>query len=350
MTSAKKRRQDIARYDEELFHKTARRAFRKLTSDPSIDHLLEMAPWVSVIAGNASSRPSKRGGSDQLEGTPSREFVYNPDGTPKRALDQRAITGDNLARSFGILPLPFLGQREGFEEMFARGRAMGSHLGSVQEAITNTFDNSKPFRDHARSLAITLALTNFRKAWKIVLGQRPKDSEVEYLAGLYIARPEAVKKPEETLAFLEVYASDTAKLLYCAIEGRLPVAEKSLFSPKAVLRAFWPELAWHIERRQRQLGFANHVEAELTKRFNLDLDAPVDPLTYRLAQATQASVALNNTPIGMIATFTAKDRINEATWGEAAAREEIAKALTPSKALLELAEGQLLPGAEPLPA
>ena len=346
MTPDKKRRQDIARHDEQLFNKRARAAFRNLSADPSIDHLLEFAPWVSVIAGNASSRPSKRGGKDQLEGTPAREFIYQPDGKPTRALDQRAITGDNLARSFGILPLPFVGQKEGFEAMLNEGRAGTSHLGSAREAYTNTFDNSKPFRDHARSLAITLALTNFDKAWFIVAGERPSDAEVVALAQQYEEEENTLKPAIQTLAFLEVYASDTAKLLYLHLSGRLPVAKGAFYAPHAVLRAFWPELAWHIERRQRQLGFANHVEAVFTRKFNKELDNPVDAATYRLVQATQASVALNNTPIGMIATFTAKDRINEPTWGEAAAREEIRKALTPSKALAALANGQDLPGAE----
>jgi phosphoenolpyruvate carboxylase len=346
MTPDKKRRQDIARHDEQLYHKRARAAFRKLSKDPSIDALMSHAPWVSIIAGNASSRPSKRGGKDQQENTPAREFIFQEDGSVKKALEQRAITGDNLARSFGILPLPFLGQREGFEAMLYQGRARHSHLGSVAEIATNTFNNSKPFRDHARSLAITLALTNFDKAWSIVAGVRPSDAAVVDLAAGYADGVDSLKSPEQTLAFLEVYASDTAKLLYYALSGRLPVAEKAFYAPHSVLRAFWPELAWHIERRQRQLGFANFVESKLTVMFNKALDKAVDPATYRLAQATQASVALNNTPIGMIATFTAKDRINEPTWGEAAAREEIRTALKPSPALAELAKGQDLPGAE----
>lgn len=300
MSEEKFAKQTIARADAEVFHQTAMDTFVDYAKNPSFDKLLESSgAWVSAKLNNVSSRSNKRGVADAT----GEVKVSDIKGDSPKALDQRAITGSTLLRLSGSFPLPLLGQKEALQEVLDTQAKRGTEA-------SNMYKNSMPERNHIKGLSILLFNGNFSKSWEMSGMERPSTKEVERLASEFNKSGE--NSNEVTLAFLEQYAVDTAKLAYEVMHGVNPdkIDKFNLekggkeFTEKDLLRDAWPGLAEVMDSVQKKIEFGDAIEAEENKKFNNNPNMVVTEAERELVKAIAASTSLRNNPSGTLATYT----------------------------------------------
>ncbi len=271
----------------------------KVRGNPSFNELFYNAPWVSVILGNLSSRPAKRGGSNGGDGVPT---VRDIKGDAPQLLNNRAITVERLAAHSGTHLLTYLGILEGLEKH------------STKE-LYDMYDGSKSARDLMRNLSTALHMTDFHHSWQMLIGEeRPDTQEIERLAQAFEQRKfnqiphentaqHALNR--ETLAWMECYALKVAQCVYRSLTGQEHFPKD--FSLQTPLKVQWPELAAQLTAREAEGEFPRFMEAQLTRYFNENPDAKLTPGLTRLTQNVYAAADVLNTPEGLINVLT-RDR------------------------------------------
>ncbi|CAF4953439.1 unnamed protein product, partial [Rotaria socialis] len=128
----------------------------------NFNQLFANAPWVSVILGNLSSRPSKRGGISSINENITVIIysiiilsylfkIYLRGDTPK-LLNNRAITVERVSAHSGTHFLNYLSVSEGLKSL-------------NYDELHDMYHCSKSCRDFMRNTALSLHMTDFDIAW-----------------------------------------------------------------------------------------------------------------------------------------------------------------------------------------
>lgn len=293
---AKSINKQYARADAWLYAKSAGKAFDLFTKQSgSIDNLLLHAPWLSMKAGNASSRPAKRGEKTVEPGiTPAEAKGKDP-----KALQGRAISGERLTAHACLPIFTVLGLVEAMQTVRKEGQArINPH--KYGDALHHLYRAHKIHRDGARATINAAIMADFDIAWPLLAGQpRPGRNEVERLAGEFDTWHDC--PPRITLAFLENYFLDVERLSYEMVSG-LPAPKNFDFGDG--LKKLWPELAEHVAHRDREAEFARVIECHRARLFDEKPDQPLSEEEFRITQALYASANVVNAPVGILATRT----------------------------------------------
>lgn len=292
-----------AQADAWLYAKTAGVAFDRFTKkSDAIDHLLIHAPWLAMKAGNVSSRPAKRGEKAVEPGiTPVEAKGEDP-----KALQGRAISGERLTAHACLPIFSVLGLLEAMEMVRTRSRAR-ENPHKYGEALHHLYRAHKIHRDGARVTINAVAMADFDIAWPLLTGKmRPSAKQVQELASTF--NPEQEANAETTLAFLEEYFLDVEKLSYEMVSGQK--APKT-FEFGDGLRKLWPELAEQVALRDHAAEFARVIECYRTRHFDRHEDEVLTEIQYRITQALYASANVVNAPVGILATRTRLEPVNE---------------------------------------
>lgn len=277
-----------AEKDAVLYAQAAGKAFDALTQhSTAIDDLLVAAPWLAMKAGNASSRPAKRGEKQVVPGiTPRDAKGENP-----RALQGRAISGERLTAHACLPVFAVLGLHEAMQAV--ENRAAG--------ALHHLYRAHKIHRDAARATLSALTMADFDIAWPLLVGMpRPDAKTVAHKAALFdaAASPGA---PDVTLAYLEQYFLDVERMTIAMITG---AAAPEDLTHGAGLRLLWPDLGAQVARRDRSAEFARVIECYRTREMDKSPDVPVEETPFRITQALYTAANVVNTPVGILATRT----------------------------------------------
>lgn len=295
-----------ARIDAWLYAKTAGLAFEALAKDnPAIDRLLVRAPWLSMKAGNVSSRPGKRG--EKLVGpgiTPAEAIGDNP-----KALQGRAISGERLTAHACLPVFSVLGLVEAMETVRGQGQA-SRNPEKYGDALHHLYRAHKIHRDSARATINAITMADFDIAWPLLTGQkRPAPKKRAKMADRFQYRDtKGTDTPDITLAFLEQYFLEAEMLSYEMICGQ---KAKKNFRHGDGLKKLWPELYNEVSKRDRAAEFARVIECHRTAE---QLKTPDEPLTeteFRMTQALYAAADVVNAPVGILATRTRLEPVYE---------------------------------------
>ncbi len=292
-----------AQADAWLYAKTAGAAFDRFTKkSDAIDHLLIHAPWLAMKAGNVSSRPAKRGEKAVEPGiTP-----FEAKGEDPRALQGRAISGERLTAHACLPIFSVLGLLEAMEVVRSRSRVR-ENPNKYGEALHHLYRAHKIHRDGARVTINAVVMADFDIAWPLLTGKmRPSPKQVAELAASF--NPEQKADATTTLAFLEEYFLDVEKLSFEMVSGQK--APKT-FRMGDALRILWPELAEQVALRDQGAEFARVIECYRTRHFDKRGDEPLSEIEFRITQALYASANVVNAPVGILATRTRLEPVNE---------------------------------------
>ncbi|MES2676815.1 MAG: phosphoenolpyruvate carboxylase [Pseudomonadota bacterium] len=279
-----------ARANRKLFFEAARKVYAKEITTPNspINKLFRNGPWAGVDLTNVSSRPGKRVESSDLQLT-----------------DQRAIGADKMCTHSGTHLINWYSAKAGLHAI----------IDSVGlEQAHQMYRQDKPTRDSFRSMSMSLFMTDFDVAWKMMIGEeRPDSKMIEFWAKAYPPLEETDPKLQLriTLAHIEQEAIETAKLIYRTIKnGQAAGEDLSNFTPQDLLTSFWPDLAEEIRDREERLKFAHLVEAELTNNLGPDEKRyPKDQDIEQQIRAWDTACMGSEAPIGSMLTLT---KLNEA--------------------------------------
>ena len=304
---SKNANRQYARADAWLYAKTAGKAFDDLIkNNPAIDELLEAAPWLSMKAGNVSSRPAKRGEKHVGPGiTPAEAKGLHP-----KALDGRAISGERLSAHACLPVFSVLGLVEAMEAVRSQGTACANPE-KYGDALHHLYRAHKIQRDGARASVNVVAMADFDIAWPLLTGlERPDKKQVAALAEKFIYSPEPhANTPKITLAFLEEYFLNVEKMTYSMISGQPP---KKTMRHGDALKKLWPELAIQVAQRDRSAEFSRVIECYRTRQFDeLTSTIPLSEKAFRITQALYASANVINAPVGILATRTRLEPVEE---------------------------------------
>jgi phosphoenolpyruvate carboxylase len=295
-----------ARADAWLYAKMAGQSFDDLIkNNPAIDELLEAAPWLSMKAGNVSSRPAKRGEKHVGPGiTPAEAKGQNP-----KALDGRAISGERLSAHACLPVFSVLGLVEAMQAVKTSGTACANPA-KYGDALHHLYRAHKIQRDGARASVNVVAMADFDIAWPLLTGMdRPDKKHVTKLAEKFLHSPEPrANKPEVTLAFLENYFLMVEKLTYSMVSGQNP---KDNMRHGDALKKLWPDLALQVDQRDRSAEFARVIECYRTRQFDTVSSLPLSEKAFRITQALYASANVINAPVGILATRTRLEPVQE---------------------------------------
>lgn len=277
-----------AEKDAALYAHTAGEAFDALSDNSTaIDDLLTAAPWLAMKAGNASSRPAKRGEKPVVPGVTPR----GAKGGSPRALQGRAISGERLTAHACLPVFAVLGLREAMQAVESRAAGALHHL----------YLAHKIHRDAARATLSALTMADFDIAWPLLTGTpRPDAETVARKAALFDAGAQP-SVPDQTLAYLEAYFLDVEKMTIAMITGT-PAPED--LTHGAGLRLLWPDLGAQVARRDRSAEFARVIECYRTREMDKAPDTPVTEIPFRITQALYTAANVVNTPVGILATRT----------------------------------------------
>jgi phosphoenolpyruvate carboxylase len=303
---AKHTNRQYARSDAWLYAKTAGLAFEALTqNNPAIDNLLVRAPWLSMKAGNVSSRPGKRG--EKMVGpgiTPAEAQGKDP-----KALKGRAISGERLTAHACLPVFSVLGLLEAMETVQGQGLA-SRNPGKYGAPLHHLYRTHKIHRDGARATINAVTMADFDIAWPLLTGRsRPKPQEVFRLAGKFKYKDTAGEDTVDvTMAFMEQYFLDVEKLSYGMVSGQK--ASKS-FCHGDGLKKLWPELQAEVAYRARAAEFARVIECHRTQQFQSAADTPLSETDYRITQCLYTAADVINAPVGILATRTRLEPVYE---------------------------------------
>lgn len=303
---SKNTNRQYARADAWLYAKTAGKAFDALVKDnPAIDELLVAAPWLSMKAGNVSSRPAKRGEKPIIPGiTPAQAKGENP-----KALAGRAISGERLTAHACLPVFSVLGLVEAMEAVQNHGLTCMNPK-KYGEALHHLYRAHKIHRDAARSTINAVAMANFDIAWPLLTGQeRPSAQSVRKLAEKFVhsSKPHS-NEPKTTLAFLEEYFLRAEKLTYQMVSGQKP---KSTMRHGDALKKLWPDLSVQVGLRDMGAEFARVIECYRARQFDAAPDIALSEKSFRITQALYTSANVINAPVGILATRTRLEPVQE---------------------------------------
>ncbi len=310
VSSTKNMNRQYARTDAWLYAKTAGLSFEALTKkNPAIDNLLVRGPWLSMKAGNVSSRPGKRG--EKMVGpgiTPKEATGNNP-----KALQGRAISGERLTAHACLPVFSVLGLLEAMETVRGQGQASRNKK-KYGEPLHHLYKTHKIHRDGARATINAVPMADFDIAWPLLVGkERPLPVEVSKLADQFKYKDEEGNNtPEITLAFFERYFLEVEKLSYEMISGQK--ANKT-FHHGDGLKKLWPELYAEVMFRDRAAEFARVIECYRTCQFHENPDEPLSEMEFRITQCLYAACDVINAPVGILATRTRLEPVYETRAG-----------------------------------
>ncbi|CAF1498001.1 unnamed protein product [Adineta ricciae] len=258
----------------------------------SFNQLFANAPWVSVILGNLSSRPSKRGatGSNADEIT-----VRSIRGDQPKLLNNRAITVERISAHSGTHFLTYLSVFEG--------------LNSINHAeLHDMYICGKSARDFMRNTALSLHMTDFDLAWETMIGEkRPNKEELMKLAKQFDRKQNTNNSNQSILAWLEFYALDVAKLVHKCILGEDPKEDFNLQTP---LKASFSNLAQQLTIREESDEFGRYAEAQMTNFLNHNLDHVLTEREMVTLQSCYAAADVVNAPEGGLNIELTRKKIN----------------------------------------
>lgn len=299
-----------ARSDAWLYAKTAGLAFEALAkNNPAIDNLLVRAPWLSMKAGNVSSRPGKRG--EKMVGpgvTPREAFGNNP-----KALQGRAISGERLVAHACLPVFSVLGLLEAMETVRGQGKASLNEK-KYGDALHHLYRTHKIHRDGARATINAVTMADFDIAWPLLTGlRRPAPQEVFRLAGKFKYKDAAGENTAEiTMAFMEQYFLNVEKFSYEMVSGQ---KAKKNFRHGDGLKRLWPELDNEVAYRSRAAEFSRVIECHRAKEFYNSPDMPLSEQEFRITQNIYAAADVINAPVGILATRTRLEPVYELRGG-----------------------------------
>jgi phosphoenolpyruvate carboxylase len=252
----------------------------KESGNKNFNQLFTNAPWVSVILGNLSSRPSKRGG----HGTNVENItVKSIRGEKPKLLSNRAITVERIAAHSATHFLTYLSVYEGLKSI-------------PYDELHPMYLCSKSTRDFMRNTALSLHMTDFDLAWETMIGEeRPDKNEITLLAKNFNPSKDGINTNKETLAWLELYAYDVAKLVYKCILNKDPDENFNVLTP---LREGFSNLAQQLAIREQSDEFGRYAEAEMTNFMNHNLDYVLGTHECLTLQACYAAADVVDAPEG----------------------------------------------------
>jgi phosphoenolpyruvate carboxylase len=274
----------LARKNRESFFFAAQENYQKeiATPDSPINILFKQSPWASVELSNVSSRPSKRFDNSNLQ-----------------LIDQRAIGSERLCSHSATHLISWYSARVGLEEIgFDAARKM--------------YLSDKATRDSFRSMAMSLALTDFEISWKMMIGEdRPNLKIIDLLSQKY--RDKNFKKLSEneqnkiTLAHIEIEAIKTDNLIHKIIVND---DYSSSISPQNLFGKLWRNLAIRINHREEKLKFAHLLEAKIIANLpENEKRYPKDFKTKQLIRAVNAACTGSEAPNIIMIKSTNRDFI-----------------------------------------
>lgn len=303
---SKNTNRQYARADARLYAKIAGNAFDALVKDnPAINELLTAAPWLSMKAGNVSSRPAKRGEKPVSPGiTPAEAKGEDP-----KALSGRAISGERLTAHACLPIFSVLGLVEAMEAVQNKGAAC-SNPEKYGDPLHHLYRAHKIHRDAARATINAVTMADFDIAWPLLTGRkRPSEKEIQKSAKKFIHSPKPhTNKPDITLAFLEEYFLRAEKLTYEMVSGQKP--KKNMRHGDA-LKKLWPDLAVQVELRDRCAEFSRVIEYYRTRQFDSAPNTPLSQKSFRITQALYTAANVINAPVGILATRTRLEPVRE---------------------------------------
>jgi phosphoenolpyruvate carboxylase len=246
----------------------------------NFNQLFANAPWVSVILGNLSSRPSKRGGhGTEMENITVRSLR----GDQPRLLSNRAITVERVSAHSNTHFLTYLSVYEGLKSI-------------NYNELHSMYLCSKSSRDFMRNTALSLHMTDFNLAWQTMIGEdHPGKEEIILLGKNFQPNKDSKNTNKETLAWLELYANDVAKLVYKCILDKEPGDDFDLTTP---LKEGFSNLSQQLTIREQSDEFGRYAEAEMTNFMNQNLDHVLDKCQCLTLQACYAAADVVNAPEG----------------------------------------------------
>jgi phosphoenolpyruvate carboxylase len=253
---------------------------RKESGNFNFNQLFANAPWVSVLLGNLSSRPSKRGGA----GTNMEKVtVRSLRGEKPKLLSNRAITVERVSAHSATHFLTYLSVYEGLKSI-------------NYDELHSMYLCSKSSRDFMRNTALSLHMTDFDLAWQTMIGEtRPDKNEIISLAKNFNSHKDAKNTNKETLAWLELYAYDVAKLVHKCILDKEPDEDFNVQTP---LKSGFSNLAQQLTIREESDEFGRYAEAEMTNFMNHNLDFVLGTNECLTLQACYAAADVVNAPEG----------------------------------------------------
>ncbi|CAF1288091.1 unnamed protein product [Rotaria sp. Silwood1] len=253
----------------------------KHSANESFNKLFTNAPWISVILGNLSSRPSKRGGHGTID---QNITVRNLRGENPKLLDNRAITVERVSAHSGTHFLNYLSVYEGLKSI-------------NYDELHEMYICSKSCRDFMRNTALSLHMTDFDIAWFTMIGEtHPDKNEIISLAKKFNPNQSEKNSNKETLAWLELYAYDVAKLVYKCILNKDP--PKDNFDLHSPLRSGFSNLAQQLTIREESDEFGRYAQADMTNFMNNNLDFLLGTHECLTLQACYAAADVVNAPEG----------------------------------------------------
>ena len=246
----------------------------------NFNQLFSNAPWVSVILGNLSSRPSKRGGgSAAMENT----TVRSVRGEKPKLLNNRAITVERVSAHSGTHFLNYLSVFEGFKNL-------------KREELHSMYLCSKSCRDFMRNTALSLHMTDFDLAWHTMIGEkRPDKSTLMALAKAFNPKRDARNTNQEILAWLEWYAFQVGHLVHRCILNEEAPDDMDL---QTTLKSAFSNLAQQLTIREQSDEFGRYAEADMTNTMNRNLDLVLNEHECLTLQACYAAADVVNAPEG----------------------------------------------------
>ena len=255
-----------------------------------VDKLLDaIGPWYFTKMGNVSSRANKRGQEEKEE--KDKTFLELKGENPK-VLAQRAIGVESVSTHSGTSAVAFLGWKNSIYKHFGvEGEKNISQIDqNKSNRIQELFCCSKSFRDLMRSAEMTIAQTDYEKAWSMLrenLSQngcyRPSENQIKILHDSYVDKidnnPELITQ-EEVLGFLDLQASQTKELIKLIAGGR----------------STCPEFSSEEKIFKKECQVATNLEAAVTKYGNEKPDAIITRQMRDIMKSTYAATDCDAKP------------------------------------------------------
>jgi hypothetical protein len=155
---------------------------------------------------------------------------------------------------------------------------------------------SKSSRDFMRNTALSLHMTDFNLAWLTMIGEEhPGNEQINLLAKKFNPNKDSKNTNKETLAWLELYAHDVAKLVYKCILDKEPGENFTLETP---LKEGFSNLSQQLTIREQSDEFGRYAEAHMTNFMNHNLDHVLDKCQCLTLQSCYAAADVVNAPEG----------------------------------------------------
>ena len=290
-----------AQMSAECFHATARRLFHRYTdtakdeSSPFDALFAHSGAWITTLLANRGSRGNQRGESGGERDKTVREIRGH-----RKALDQRAITGNLLFQLTGTFHFGLLGQLEAFE-------AIG------EAAAYEMFHSSLPDRTHILGVAQQLHMTHFTKAWRMMGKEEPTRENISRMAASFRSKHASGQgvAPEETLAFMQEYG---LKLTAAIVQAAIGKPVEALFTDpdcpfemQDAYRLLLPELARQLDMRHASHEAEHAAVARLEHMFSEYPTFTITPQMEMVAVAVAGALSMDVRPaLGPMAVRGAK--------------------------------------------